>query len=190
VQALPPRAKTSTLRGRTVQAGGFVEDSVAWIDSPTLARATLPLSRDRGAPDSAEVLPNHLPTNAKRRPGGAAFRIPMRWRGPESTWRHHDFQSRIRTRRFGPGCRDFPDRVRSGVPLVSRGFGWDWDRRAVSWPNQGRSGRAHNGEGRGVRSPPPMRSFGDVRITSWLTGGVADRKSGAIRETSLFADYS
>jgi hypothetical protein len=35
-----------------------------------------------------------------------------------------------------------------------------------------------------------MRSFGDVRITSWLTGGVADRKSGAIRETSLFADYS
>src|SRR5215212_11604522 len=21
------------------------------------------------------------------------FRIPMRWRGPESNWRHHDFQS-------------------------------------------------------------------------------------------------
>src|SRR5919106_4883911 len=39
----------------------------------------------------SQVLSNQLPTDAKRRPEGRRF--PLRWRGPESNWRHHDFQS-------------------------------------------------------------------------------------------------
>ncbi len=48
------------------------------------------------APGSVMLLPLPLPLPplVKRPPEGAAFRSPMRWRGPESNWRHHDFQSR------------------------------------------------------------------------------------------------
>ena len=39
----------------------------------------------------------------------------MRWRGPESNWRHHDFQSRNSRPWFGRGCRDFPERADVGL---------------------------------------------------------------------------
>jgi hypothetical protein len=64
-----------------------------------------------GRASARDPLPLPLPPPLRRPPEEAAFRIPMRWRGPESNWRHHDFQSRKWRRCFGRGCRGFPERV-------------------------------------------------------------------------------
>lgn len=71
----------------------------------------------------APALPRPLPNSESGPSSGAAFRSKIRWRGPESNRRHHEFQSLRTIRMICPGCRACR---RRRVAEVAGGFQGFW----------------------------------------------------------------